>query len=351
MRRWWRRSLYALFAVALGAALGGLSLLMPVAGAAAQAAGTVSVAQNATLGSILVGPNGHTLYYFDKDTAGVSNCTGVCSAIWPALTSSGAPTAGAGLSGTLGTLTRAHGSVQVTYNGWPLYYYAADSAPGQTNGQGLLGLWHVATVNLAAAPTAASPAAVTPTAPAAPGGPTLSIADNATLGPILVGPNGHTLYHFMRDSAGMNNCTGRCALIWPALTVSGPSALTLAPGVTGNVSLIPAAAGTYQVTYNGWPLYDFSGDKAPGQTNGQGFLGIWFAATPAVAAAPAVPLAAGTTPAPPATTTTAAPAPASSAPAPASTLPKTGGGRLPEALGAVLLLLAGLLLFRRRLTA
>ncbi len=364
MRRWWRRSVCALCAAALGAALGGLSLLMPVAGASAQTATAVSVAQNATLGSILVGPNGHTLYYFDKDTAGVSTCTGSCAAIWPPLTTTGTATAGAGVTGTLGTLTRADGSVQVTYNGWPLYYYAADTAPGQTNGQGVLGIWHVATVNLAAAvaastssATSSSTSATSSTAPSSAAsstasGLTLSIADNAKLGPVLVGPSGDTLYYFLKDSAGTNNCAGKCAQIWPALTVSGPSALSLGLGITGNVSLIPAVGGTYQVTYNGWPLYYFSGDKAPGQANGQGFLGIWFAAGPAVAAAPAVPLAAGFAPAPASTGTAASASSTAATTASGSgttTLPKTGGGRLPEAAGAALLLLGGLLLFRRRL--
>ncbi len=98
-------------------------------------------------GDLLVGPTGKTLYTFAKDTATASACTGTCATNWPPLVGGydpahgHAPTAGKGVSGTLGTLTRADGAVQVTWNGKPLYYFRGDTAPGQTNGNGLLGEW------------------------------------------------------------------------------------------------------------------------------------------------------------------------------------------------------------------
>jgi predicted lipoprotein with Yx(FWY)xxD motif len=95
-----------------------------------------------TLGSqtvLVAGSNGMTVYTFTKDTAGngQSACSGGCLTKWPALTvAAGAtPTAGDGVSGTIGTITRAYnGSLQVTYNGLPLYFYSGDAAPGDTNG-------------------------------------------------------------------------------------------------------------------------------------------------------------------------------------------------------------------------
>jgi len=100
-----------------------------VAGRVIGAHGTLMVATS----------NQMTLYTFDKDVAasGVSNCTGGCLANWPALTVAAGqtPTGGAGVTGTLGTITRAdNGALQVTYNGLPLYFYAGDKAPGDTNG-------------------------------------------------------------------------------------------------------------------------------------------------------------------------------------------------------------------------
>jgi predicted lipoprotein with Yx(FWY)xxD motif len=109
------------------------------------AAATVSVATTG-LGQVLVGPNGKTLYIFDKDTtANASACAvGGCLTTWPALIATGTPTAGAGVSGTLATFARTEGPTQVSYNGKPLYYYAPDTKPGDTTGDGVGGIWHVA---------------------------------------------------------------------------------------------------------------------------------------------------------------------------------------------------------------
>jgi predicted lipoprotein with Yx(FWY)xxD motif len=115
---------------------------VPVTGAA-----TVEVSESADFGSILVDGEGMSLYVFMADTqdSGTSACTGDCAAEWPPLMTDGDPVVGAGVDGTLlGTITRDDGSLQVTYNGWPLYLFAGDAAPGDTNGQGIDefgGLW------------------------------------------------------------------------------------------------------------------------------------------------------------------------------------------------------------------
>ena len=104
------------------------------AGGAAGAA-AVSTA-GGELGEHLVGPNGHTLYLFEKDTGSTSTCTGACAAAWPPLVTTGAPTAGgAADAGLLGTTKRPDGTMEVTYGGHPLYYYSGDAAPGDTAGQ------------------------------------------------------------------------------------------------------------------------------------------------------------------------------------------------------------------------
>jgi predicted lipoprotein with Yx(FWY)xxD motif len=82
------------------------------------------------------------LYLFVPDNQGDSTCYDACAGNWPPLT--GDVTAGAGVDASLlGTTTRTDGTVQATYNGWPLYYFAADTRPGDTNGQGINEIWYV----------------------------------------------------------------------------------------------------------------------------------------------------------------------------------------------------------------
>ena len=92
---------------------------------------------------MLTDTRGFTLYLFVPDTPTSSNCNGSCAAYWPPVT--GTPTAGPGVTGRLGTITRSDGSTQATYDGHPLYTYIGDSPPGQANGNNLNlngGLWH-----------------------------------------------------------------------------------------------------------------------------------------------------------------------------------------------------------------
>jgi predicted lipoprotein with Yx(FWY)xxD motif len=105
------------------------------------------------LGTILVTSKGFTLYRLNKDSMNHSVCTGACAQTWPPLlvTGSGSPVAGSGVSG-LGTIDVAGGK-QVTYHGMPLYTFAEDTAPGQTNGQDVTdtwGTWFVVTTKAAA---------------------------------------------------------------------------------------------------------------------------------------------------------------------------------------------------------
>jgi predicted lipoprotein with Yx(FWY)xxD motif len=104
----------------------------------------------------------------------------------------------------------------------------------------------------------------------------LNIASNPTLGKILVDSQGMTLYTFKNDTSGKSNCTGGCATLWPPLTVTNGASPTAAPGITGTLGVIKRADGSQQVTYNGAPLYTFSGDTKPGDTTGQGFKQLWY---------------------------------------------------------------------------
>lgn len=97
----------------------------------------IGTASSANLGTFLTGPNGMTLYTHAGDGPTSSTCTGGCATAWPPLTTSGQPTAGAGVTGPLGTLTRADGVTQVTYSGLPLYYWQGDAKPGDVTGDGV----------------------------------------------------------------------------------------------------------------------------------------------------------------------------------------------------------------------
>ncbi len=110
--------------------------------------------------------------------------------------------------------------------------------------------------------------------------PTVLVSQNANLGTaILTDANGMTLYTFGNDQPGVSNCNGGCANVWPAFQPPAGD-LTLPDGATGVLDVITRDDGTMQVTYNGMPLYNFSGDANPGDTNGQGIGGVWFAAMP-----------------------------------------------------------------------
>lgn len=103
--------------------------------------GAITVAASA-FGDILVDGAGRTLYLFDSDTDATSTCVDDCASTWPAL--SGDATAGAGVAaGQLGVTQRSDGTTQTTYAGRPLYHFAGDQAPGDTNGQGVGDVWWV----------------------------------------------------------------------------------------------------------------------------------------------------------------------------------------------------------------
>ena len=126
----------------IGAVAAALSLTfgLSVASASSSSAssGTKVGVASSKLGRILVDSRGRTLYLFARDRNGKSACSGSCAVYWPPLIATGKPRAVAGAKASLlGTTRRADGRLQVTYRHHPLYRYAADTAKGQTSGQGL----------------------------------------------------------------------------------------------------------------------------------------------------------------------------------------------------------------------
>lgn len=106
--------------------------------AASDSGKTLSLSTNDELGTYLVGPNGHTLYLFEKDSGTTSACAAdPCKATWPALTATDVPAVGDGVDSTLVSSASGQVSDQVVYNGHLLYYFKGDAKPGDTNGIGI----------------------------------------------------------------------------------------------------------------------------------------------------------------------------------------------------------------------
>jgi len=161
-----------------------------------------------------------------------------------------------------------------------------------------------ATVMATEAPGAMSTSSPSGGVLASPGA-TVQMSSVTKLGNILTDGAGMTLYVFKKDAPGTSNCTDACAQNWPPLTIDEGQEPVAGTGVSGALDFIDRSDGTYQVTYDGLPLYHFIGDKQPGDTTGQGMLnGAWSVITLS-AAAPAAPAAATpqsmATPAPQAT--------------------------------------------------
>ena len=111
---------------------------------AASAAATTLTLIDSSHGKILADAQGHTLYIFTKDANGTSACSDACAKAWPPAMATGTPSAASGITAAaLATITRADGTTQLAINGQPLYTYAGDAAPGDTQGQGSNQVWWV----------------------------------------------------------------------------------------------------------------------------------------------------------------------------------------------------------------
>ena len=240
---------------------------------AAAGAATVSLGKNDQLGSFLMDDKGMTLYLFTKDTPNTSVCYDKCATAWPPLLTTGDPVAGEGADASLlGTTTRKDGATQVTYNGWPLYYYVKDKAAGDVTGQDVGGVWFVVS---AEGDKVESAAAATEAPAASAGGTTVSLGKNDQLGSFLVDDKGMTLYLFTKDTPNTSVCYDKCATAWPPLLTTGDPIA----GEGADASLLGTTKrkdGSVQVTYNGWPLYYYEKDKAAGDVTGQDVGGVWY---------------------------------------------------------------------------
>ncbi|MCX4672035.1 SCO0930 family lipoprotein [Streptomyces sp. NBC_01381] len=250
-------------------------------GAEAKSAGQLAVWDSKKLGKVVTDSEGLTLYRFDKDTAQPpkSNCEGACATTWPVVSAKGAVAPPGVDESLMGEVTRSDGSKQLTIDGWPMYRYAKDKKAGDAKGQGVGGTWYAAAPDgkkaAAAEEEEAPPAETEPVDPAG-----LSTRNDPKLGEIVVDKNGMTVYRFTKDSAWpmKSACTGACLEKWPVVP---PVEKNDTKGILKKGFVVfDRPDGQQQQTIDCWPMYTFAGDKKPGDTNGQGVGGTWYAAGP-----------------------------------------------------------------------
>jgi predicted lipoprotein with Yx(FWY)xxD motif len=233
-------------------------------GGAPVGSGAIHLTTSTTLGSYLVDGSGRTLYIFGNDvpagatTPAVSNCVTQCLTFWPVFHVDTVTVSGNLSASDFAEIVRTDGAKQTTYKGWPLYYFASDSAAGQTNGQGLEGTWFVATQPFYTEMVRAD-----------------SVATH-----FLSDGGGRSLYVFASDTVGTSTAapvsacqTAPCATAWPVFTL----APTLAPSTllgSDFTTLTWTDGTTKQIVYKGHPLYYFKGDAAaPGAVAGRAIAG------------------------------------------------------------------------------
>jgi len=250
---------------------------------------SVKLKTSPALGKYLADKNDKTLYFFSNDADGQNHCTGGCVGAWP-IFSGDAPTQ-AGLDKGLtaadfGVITTADGKKQITYKGWPLYYFSPKNVPEPANaitGDGAGGVWYVAkpdyTVMLVNNQLTGNDGKKYKTDYTEGEGKTTYLTDD----------KGRALYAFKNDKSGKNSFTkegspSKAWIIYEADEIVVPSKLD--KSLFGTIDVF----GKKQLTYNGWPLYYFGQDEdVPGSNKGVSVPkpGVWPIAAKDITAAPA----------------------------------------------------------------
>ncbi len=237
------------------------------------AAAEVKLTNNSNYGMILTDGTGRTLYFFtnDKDTV-TSSCNGGCATIWPAFYADSL-TIGTGLNPEdFGKITRSDSSLQITYKGWPLYYYSGDNSAGEVNGEAFKGVWYVAKPNYS----------IMLMNNQLVGGDGVDYNDQYQPGTqnvqYFVDAYGRTLYYFTKDSFDKNNFTKSDFSNNSLWAIYQDSLQAVPVGVDSSDFGTIDVYGRKQLTYKGWPLYEFGQDSLRrGSTKGVSFPvpGIW----------------------------------------------------------------------------
>ncbi|WP_373230986.1 plastocyanin/azurin family copper-binding protein [Cohnella sp.] len=210
--------------------------------------------------SYLTDGKGMSLYLFTKDMADLSSCKGECLKNWPVFYSDQLLLSENLNAKDFGSFTRTDGAKQLTYQGWPLYYFIKDMKADDTAGEGVGNVWFLVkqpfyTVALGT-----------------------DTNTDTKLGNYLVDSNGVSLYYFDKDPAGSSVCAGDCLVKWPAFhtdSIVTPKGLD-----KKDFGEITRADGMKQTTFKGYPLYTFFQDVKRGDLKGQAVGNVWFVVNP-----------------------------------------------------------------------
>nr|WKN34036.1 hypothetical protein K4G66_16775 [Tunicatimonas sp. TK19036] len=226
----------------------------------------VQVASNSAFGSILVNQENQSLYFFAGDVTGVSNCNGGCADVWPPLIGEVYELEfGSGLNNAnFSTITREDGQKQITFKGWPLYYFSPEGdgvqeAPGEVLGDGRGGVFHVAK----------------PDYTVLVGRQSVTEGQEAVV--YLVDDRGVSLYRSINDGENVSNCADGCAEVWPPFKASENWVIPSSLSAVDFSSFSREDGLGPQLSYQGSPLYYFTPDEEiRGNVLGQGGAGETF---------------------------------------------------------------------------
>ena len=225
-----------------------------------------------TLGKVLSDASGKTLYFFAKDVAGTSACSGGCLDTWPVFSKTISRLDPSLTASDFGSITRADGTPQTTYKGWPLYYYKNDAAAGDVKGENVGTVWFVAKPTYSIMMASAQLV----------GNDGKSYTDDYKEGTgasqFLVDEMGRTLYGFANDKKNTNKYTKSDFSndgVWPIYTAELKD---IPSTIDKSMFSVIDVFGKKQLTFKGWPLYYFGSDNGVrGATKGVSFPkpGIW----------------------------------------------------------------------------
>ncbi|MCD9020969.1 plastocyanin/azurin family copper-binding protein [Cohnella silvisoli] len=217
---------------------------------------------------------GMALYLFTKDMADLSTCQGACLTNWPVFYSDRLLLPDNLDDKEFGVSIRSDGAKQLTYEGWPLYYFLKDTKAGDINGEGANNVWFLIKQPFY----------------------TVGLGTDAKLGNYLVDSKGVTLYYFDKDPTGSSVCTGDCLVKWPAFYADS---IVIPKGLKAeDFGEIKRSDGSEQTTFKGYPLYYFFQDAKRGDLKGQSLGDVWFVVNPTTFTGTTVGKAAPPVPAP-----------------------------------------------------
>jgi predicted lipoprotein with Yx(FWY)xxD motif/plastocyanin len=199
---------------------------------------------------------GMALYLYTKDMADLNTCVGQCLSAWPVFGADHLLLADGLDSKDFGAFVRTDGLKQITFKGWPLYYWVKDLKPGDVSGEGVGKVWYLIKQPFY----------------------TVTLGTDPKLGSHLVDKNGMSLYYFDKDPKGSSVCTGDCLKNWPAFHADTP---VVPSGLKAeDFGEMTRSNGTKQTTFKGYPLYYWIKDMKRGDVTGQDIGKVWFVVNP-----------------------------------------------------------------------